>query len=124
MSSHTTSLTVLYLYVDVPTIDVSKSSLLGSKMTIKFAHPTSYSGIDSDIRRELKYEINGVATCASTFDRIEVQGGLDTSFRVKVSYGDRSDLGHIYSDTYKPSKFTAVLVHVICWLCLVSQSSL
>lgn len=91
--------------IDAPIIDVSKSSLLGSKMIIKFTHPNSYPP-DSDLRQELKYEINGVVTCLSNFDSIEVEGGLETSFRVKVSYGDERDLGHVYSDTYKPSKST------------------
>ena len=95
----------------VPTIGITKTRLLGHKLTVSFAHPNSYPK-ESTLRDELKYAVVQIDTskrssdvtttvCSSTSDNVEITGGLASSIKVKVYYGNRRDLGIISSETYK-----------------------
>ena len=112
---------IFFLHTVAPKINVTRKSLWSSNIAIEFMHPNSYPATGSRFHRELKYEIVSVIgelmqTCLSNTKRTEIEGGSKTPFRVKVSYGNGrfKDLGHIFSDKYKPSKSTMLAISSHC----------
>ena len=90
---------------------MAKTRLLGHKLTVSFAHPDSYPK-ESTLRDQLKYDVVQIDTskrssdvtttvCPSTSDNVEITGGLASSIKVAVYYGNWRELGIISSETYK-----------------------